>query len=67
MTEIQNSLLSNINDNGYNNEKKLFKNMGRNVQGSNFLGGTFPDTNIFVTDKRFFIKSLLPFILNDYI
>ena len=47
----QNSLLSNINDNVDNNEKKMFKNMGGNVQGVNFLGGSFPDTNIFATAK----------------
>ena len=34
--------------------------MGGNVQ-------SFPDTNVFVTAKSLFVKSLLPFILNDYI
>ena len=59
----QNSLLSNINDNGdNNNKKKMFKKMGGNVQG-----GSFPDTNIFATAKSLFVKSLLPSILNDYI
>ena len=48
-------------------KKKLFKNMGRNVQGGNFLGGSFPDTNIFATAKSLFVKSLLPSILNKYI
>ena len=46
--ESQNSFLSNINDNGDNNEKKtkkikawvgIFKNMGENIPG-----GNFPDT-----------------------
>ena len=40
--------------------------MGGNVQGVNFLGGSFPDTNIFATAKSLFVKSLLPSILNDY-
>ena len=43
-------------------KKKMFKNMGGNVQG-----GSFPDTNIFATAKSLFVKSLLPSILNDYI
>ena len=30
---------------------KMFKNMGGNVQGRNFLGGSFPDADIFVTAK----------------
>ena len=41
--------LSNINDNGDNNEKNslkkwvgIFKNMGGNIFGGNFLGGNFP-------------------------
>ena len=64
----QNSLLSNINDNGdNNNKKKMFKKMGGNVQGGNFPGGSFADTNIFATAKSLFVKSLLPSILNDYI
>ena len=64
----QNSILSNIDDNVDNNEKKkMFKNMGGNVQGMNFLGGNFPDTSIFATAKSWFVKSLLPSILNDYI
>ena len=48
-------------------KKKMFKNMGGNVQGMNFLGGNFPDTSIFATAKSWFVKSLLPSILNDYI
>ena len=48
--ELQNSLLSNINDDGYNNEKTknlktwvgIFKNIGRNIPGGSFLGGSFP-------------------------
>ena len=43
-------VLKNINDDGDNNEKTkklktrvgMFKNMGGNVQGRNFLGGNFP-------------------------
>ena len=49
-TELQNSLLSNINDDGENNEKTknlktqlgIFKNMGGNIPGGNFPGGNFP-------------------------
>ena len=41
--------------------------MGGNVQGMNFLGENFPDTSIFATAKSWFVKSLLPSILNDYI
>ena len=44
------SLLSNINDNGDNDEKKIkktlvgiFKNMAGNIPGGNFLGGNFPE------------------------
>ena len=48
-------------------KKKLFKNMVGNVQGGNFLGGRFPDTNIFATAKSLFVKSLLPSILNGQI
>ena len=48
-------------------KKKKIKNMGGNVQGVNFLGGSFPDTNIFATAKRLFVKSLLPSILNNNI
>ena len=48
-------------------EKKKIKNIRGNVQGVNFLGGSFPDTNIFATAKSLFVKSLLPSILNDYI
>ena len=55
-------LLSNIDDNRDINEKKLFKNMGGNVQG-----GSFPDTDIFATTKSLFVKILLPSILNNYI
>ena len=65
--QIQKSLLSNVNDNGDKNEKKLFKNMSGNVQGRNFLGGSFPDADIFATAKSLFVKSLLCSILNDYI
>ena len=46
--------------------KKLFKNMAGNVQGRNFLGGSFPDADIFATAKSFFVKSLLRSILNNY-
>ena len=41
--------------------------MSWNVQSGNFLGGSFPDADIFATAKSLFVKSLLPFILNDYI
>ena len=45
-----NSILSNINDDGDKNEKTknlktrvgMFKNMGGNIPGGNFLGGNFP-------------------------
>ena len=48
--ELLNSLLSNINDDGDNNEKiknlktqvRMFKNMGGNIPGGNFPGGNFP-------------------------
>ena len=48
-TELLNSLLSNINDDGDKNEKTknlktivgMFKNMGWNIPGGNFLGGNF--------------------------
>ena len=44
--ELQNSLLSNINDDGSNNEKtKKLKNIGGNIPGRNFLGGNFPGGN----------------------
>ena len=65
--QIQKSLLSNLNDNGDKNEKKLFKNMSGNVQGRNFLSGSFPDADIFATAKSLFVKSLLCSILIDYI
>ena len=65
--QIQKSLLSNVNDNGDKNEKKLFKNMSGNVQGRNFLSGSFPDADIFATAKSLFVKSLLCSILIDYI
>ena len=42
--------------------KKLFKNMGGNVQGRNF-----PDADIFATAKSLFVKSLPRSILNNYI
>ena len=45
----------------------MFKNIGGNVQGGDFLGGSFPDTNIFATAKSLFVKSLLPSNLHDYI
>ena len=48
-------------------KKKLFNNMGGNVQGRNFLGGIFLDADIFATAKSLFVKSLLCSILNDYI
>ena len=35
--------------------------------GGSVPGGSFPYTNIFATTKSFFVKSLLPSILNDYI
>ena len=41
--------------------------MGGDVQVRNFLGGTFPDSDIFATAKSLFVKSLVPFILNEYI
>ena len=41
--------------------------MGGSVQGGTFLGGSLTDTNIFVTTKSLFVKSLLRFILNDQI
>ena len=48
--ESLNSLLSNINDDGDNNEKiknlktwvGIFKNIGGNIPGGSFLGGSFP-------------------------
>ena len=51
--ELLNSLLSNINDDGDNNEKTkklktrvgMFKNMGGNIPAGNFLGGNFPGGN----------------------
>ena len=48
-------------------KKKLFKNMSGNIQGRNFLGGSFPDPDKFATAKSLFVKSLLCSILNDYI
>ena len=50
---MQNSILSNTNDDGDNNEKTknlktrvaIFKNMGGNIPGGNFLGGHFPGGN----------------------
>ena len=65
--QIQKSLLSNVNDNSGKNEKKLFKNMSGNIQGRNFLGGSFPDPDKFATAKSLFVKSLLCSILNDCI
>ena len=47
--------------------KKLFKNMGGNVQRRNFLGGNFLDADIFATAKSLFVKSLPRSILNNYI
>ena len=52
--ELLNSLLSNINDDGDNNEKTknlktrvgMFKNMGGNIPGGNFLGGNFPGRSL---------------------
>ena len=51
--ELQNSLLSNINDDGDNNEKTknlktrvgMVKNMGGDIPGGNFLGEKFPGGN----------------------
>ena len=44
--ELLNSILSNINDDGDNNEKKtrvgMFKNIGGNIPGGSFPGGNFP-------------------------
>ena len=48
--ELLNSLLSNINDDGDNNEKTknlktrvgIFKNMGGNIPSGNFFDGNFP-------------------------
>ena len=48
-------------------KKKLFKNMSGNVQGRNFLSGSFPDADIFATAKTLFVKSPLCSILIDYI
>ena len=45
----------------------MFKNMGGNVLDRDFLGGSFPDTDVFTTTKSLFVKSLLLSILNDYI
>ena len=49
-TELLNSLLNNINDDGDKNEKTknlktrvgMFQNMGGNIPGGNSLGGSFP-------------------------
>ena len=54
-TELLNSLLSNINDDGDNNEKTknlktrvgMFKNMGGNIPGGNFVGGNFPEVEFY--------------------
>ena len=51
--ELLNSLLSNINDDGDNNEKTknlktrvgMFKNMGGNIPGGNFPGGSMMGGN----------------------
>ena len=51
--ELLNSLLSNINDDGDNNEKTkklktrvgIFKNMGGNIPGGNFPGGSLMNGN----------------------
>ena len=64
--QIQKSLLSNVIT-VIRMKKKLFKNMSGNVQGRNFLGGSFPDADIFATAKSLFVKSLLCSVLNDYI
>ena len=53
-TELLNSLLNNINDDGDNNEKtknlktrvRIFKNMGGNIPGGNFPGGSFMGGNV---------------------
>ena len=58
---MQNSLLSNINDEGDNNEKTkklktrvgIFKNMGGNIPGGNFLGWSFPDTKNNIETKEY--------------
>ena len=52
--ELLNSILSNINDDGDNNEKTknlktrvgMFKNKGRNIPGGNLMGGNFPGGNL---------------------
>ena len=64
--QIQKSLLSNVIT-VTRMKKKLFKNMSGNVQGRNFLGGSFPDADIFATAKSLFVKILLCSVLNDYI
>ena len=54
-----NSLLSNINDHGDNNEKtknqktrvEMFKNMGENIPDGSFLGGNFPGGNFLMPIK----------------
>ena len=51
--ELLNSILSNTDDNGDNDEKTknlktrvgMFKRLGGNIQGGNFLGGNFPGGN----------------------
>ena len=48
-------------------KKKLFKKVSGNVQVRTFLSGSFPDADIFATAKSLFVKSLLCFILIDYI
>ena len=64
---MKRQIQNNINDNSDKNEKTLFNNIGGNVQGRNFLGGSFLNADIFATAKSLFVKSLLPSILNDYI
>ena len=54
MIVLQNRLLSNINDNGDNNEKTeklkmwvgLFEVMGGNIPCGNYLGRNFPEGNL---------------------
>ena len=51
------------NDNGNNNEKKktlvgIFKNIGGNIPGGNFLGGSFPDTEENICEESSSVHAL---------
>ena len=67
--ELQNSLLSNINDDGDNNEKTkklktrmgIFKNMGGNIPGGNFPGENFPGASF--PDTGCLYNTLVRFII----